>query len=93
MIIVGVFLACLIPAAGLFMAYMSPRAAQNRATMIITKSGGRYVMFDGSLHQVTNLASARLIVGKPDSPKVVKDSALAGSRADRRWACRRGLTT
>ncbi|AOS94949.1 MULTISPECIES: type VII secretion protein EccB [Mycobacterium avium complex (MAC)] len=78
MIIVGVFLACLIPAAGLFMAYMSPRAAQNGATMIITKSGGRYVMFDGSLHQVTNLASARLIVGKPDSPKVVKDSALAG---------------
>lgn len=78
MIIVGLFVACLIPACGFFMSYFSPRADQNGANIIITKSGGLYVMFDGALHPATNLASARLIVGKPDNPKVVKDSALAG---------------
>lgn len=76
--IVGGFVAMLIPAAGLFMSFFAPRADQNGASMIITKSGGMYVMYDSELHPVTNLASARLIVGKADTPKVVKDSTLAG---------------
>lgn len=74
---VGIFLACLVVAFGFLQSYLAPRANQNGASMIITKSGGLYVMFDGALHPVTNLGSARLIVGKADTPKVVKDEALA----------------
>ncbi|WP_071288888.1 type VII secretion protein EccB [Mycolicibacterium llatzerense] len=74
--IVGFFLACLVPAVGFFVSYMSPKANRNDAEMVMTKSGGYYVMFDGALHPVTNLASARLIVGKPDQPKIVKDDSL-----------------
>lgn len=77
---VGLFLASLVVAVGFLQAYLSPRADQNGASMIITKSGGYYVMYDDgtglALHPVTNLASARLIVGKADIPKVVKDESL-----------------
>ena len=76
--VVGLFIACLIPAAGLFMSFFSPRADQNGANIVITKSGGLYVMYDGQLHPATNLASARLIAGKADTPKVVKDETLTG---------------
>lgn len=78
----GIFFACLIPAAGFVKSIFVQRADRGSAEMIITKSGGGpYVMFDdGSgmgLHKTTNLASARLIVGKADAPKIVKDEALA----------------
>lgn len=77
---VGLFIASLVVAIGFLQAYLSPRADQNGASMVITKSGGYFVMYDDgtglALHPVTNLASARLIVGKADIPKVVKDDSL-----------------
>ena len=73
---VGIFLAAMIPALGLLMSVFASRADQNGASIVITKSGGYYVMYDGRLHQATNLASARLIVGKAETPKVVKDDTL-----------------
>ena len=35
-----------------------------------------YVVVNDQLHPVLNLASARLIVGKPDNPTVVKSSEI-----------------
>jgi len=75
---VGIFLAAIIVGAGFLMSVFSSRADRNGASIVITKSGGMYVMFDHSLHPVTNLASARLIVNSADTPKVVKDDTLAG---------------
>lgn len=75
---VGIFLALLIPLSGFVFGFFSSRGAdQGSAQAIITKSGGRYVMYQNTLHPVTNLASARLIVNKPEMPRVVKDSTLA----------------
>ncbi len=74
---VGIFLALAIPLAGFVFGFFSNRGAdQGNAQAIITKSGGRYVMYEGVLHPVTNLASARLIVNKPEVPRVVKDATL-----------------
>lgn len=76
---VGIFLACCIPLGGkAYGFFVSNRGAdQGSAAVILTKSGGRFVMYNNTLHPVTNLASARLIIGKPDVPKVVKDDSLA----------------
>ncbi|MDD4865818.1 MAG: type VII secretion protein EccB [Mycobacterium sp.] len=75
---VGIFLAAMIVAVGALLSVFAPRADRNGASIVLTKSGGKYVMFDQKLHPVTNLASARLIVNKADIPKVVKDDTLAG---------------
>jgi type VII secretion protein EccB len=75
---VGGFLGAMLIAVGLLMSVFVPRADRNGASIVVTKSGGYYVMFDGRLHPVTNLASARLIANKPDAPKVVKDDTLTG---------------
>lgn len=45
---------------------------------IVIADGGTFVMYGDVLHPVTNLASARLIIGKPDNPQVVKNSSLEG---------------
>ncbi len=74
---VGIALAAAVPLAGFVFGFFSNRGAdQGNAQAIITKSGGRYVMYENVLHPVTNLASARLIVNKPEVPRVVKDSTL-----------------
>lgn len=79
--VVGIFLACAIPVAGkAYGFFISNRGAdRGSAQIMLTKSGGRYVMYNNTLHPVTNLASARLIIGKPDVPKVVKDDTLANN--------------
>lgn len=73
---VGIFLAGLMLAVGLLQSFIQPRADQRTAESIITNSGGMYVMYGEALHPVTNLASARLITGNPETPKVVKEAAL-----------------
>jgi len=82
---VGIFLVGLIAAVGLLVSFIKPRPDRGLDEIVITQSGGMYVMFGGTpenpeakLHPVTNLASARLIVGKPDNASVIKDSSLEG---------------
>ncbi|MEN4465397.1 type VII secretion protein EccB [Mycolicibacterium fortuitum] len=55
---------------------ISPKPDGSVAEIVTTRSGGMFVQFNGRLHPVTNLASARLIVGKADDAKVVTDTAL-----------------
>lgn len=82
---VGVFLVGLLAVIGLLVSFIKPRPDRGMDTIVTTQSGGMYVMFGGTpesptakLHPVTNLASARLIVGSPDNASVVKDSSLEG---------------
>lgn len=73
----GAGIAALLLLAGLAMSFIKPAPLRGDASIIATQSGGRYVMHNGALHPVTNLSSARLIVGKADSVKTVKDDALS----------------
>lgn len=82
---VGVFLVGLIAVVGLLVSFIKPRPDRGVDSIVTTQSGGMYVMFGGTpeepearLHPVTNLASARLIVGKPENASVIKDSSLEG---------------
>lgn len=71
----GVF-GVLILAAAFVASLISPKPDAGVAAIMTTRSGGMFVQFNERLHPVTNLASARLIVGKPDEAKVVTDAAL-----------------
>lgn len=74
--IMGFGLGSLLLIAGFVMGLIKPQPTRGEATIVATQSGGRYVMYNDALHPVTNLSSARLIVGKPDAIKTVKDSEL-----------------
>lgn len=71
----GVFGVLLLVAA-FVMSILSPKPDSGLAEIVTTRNGGRFVQFNGQLHPVTNMASARLIVGKPDEAKVITDTAL-----------------
>lgn len=73
----AMLLAVVIAVIMLIASILKPRPDRGMDSIIITQSSGRYVMFDGDLHPVTNLASARLIVGSPDKATTVRDSTIA----------------
>lgn len=75
---VGFFLVALMGIIGLLVSVVKPRPDRGMDSIVTTSSGGTYVMYGNKLHPVTNLASARLIVGKPDDASPVKDSTLEG---------------
>ncbi|MFA5608195.1 MAG: type VII secretion protein EccB, partial [Leucobacter sp.] len=66
----------LILAAAFVVGLISPKPDGSVAEIVTTRSGGMFVQFNGRLHPVTNLASARLIVGKASEAKVVTETAL-----------------
>ncbi|TQC45043.1 type VII secretion protein EccB [Rhodococcus sp. WS4] len=74
---IGIGIASLVIIAGLVVSFINPKPARGNATILSTKSGSRFVMYQDALHPVTNLASARLIVGSSEDVKVVKDDELA----------------
>lgn len=59
------------------MSVLSPKPDNSLAQIVVTRDGGRFVQFNGRLHRVSNLASARLIVGSPNQATVVGKAALA----------------
>lgn len=73
---IGIVLGCLILAAAFVASLVSPKPDAGTAAIMTTRNGGMFVLFNGRLHPVTNLASARLIVGRPDEAEVVTDAAL-----------------
>lgn len=73
---IGLGLGALVLLAGLLMSVLRPAALSGDATILGTSSGSRYVVSDGIVHPVTNLASARLITGSADNAKIVKDSEI-----------------
>jgi type VII secretion protein EccB len=78
-LIVGLVLAVLVTAGCAILAFLRPQGAVGDAHILVGKdSGGMYAVVGGTVHPVLNLASARLIVGGPESPASVKDDRLAG---------------
>lgn len=73
---VGFFFIGLTMVLALIISVLKPRPDKGINEIITTQSGGMYVMFNDKLHPVTNLASARLIVGSAENSTVTKDSSL-----------------
>lgn len=58
-----------------------PGSAPGDARILMARdTGALFVRIDDTVHPVTNLASARLIVGSPTNPVVVDDAAIAKFR-------------
>ncbi|OBK21567.1 type VII secretion protein EccB [Mycobacterium asiaticum] len=76
-LLVGLAIAVLITGACGVLAFFKPSPNIGDAQILLSNSGGGlYVRIGDRLHPVLNLASARLITGKPDSPKSVSDKRL-----------------
>ncbi|NLG56666.1 MAG: type VII secretion protein EccB [Rhodococcus sp.] len=78
-LIVGIVVASLGLAACGALAIFRPQDKIGDASIVIGKdSGAMYIAHSGTYRPVLNLASARLILGKPDDPIIVKESEIAG---------------
>ena len=76
-LLVGLAVAVLVTGACGVLAFFKPSPNIGNAQILLSSSGGGlYVRIGDRLHPVLNLASARLITGKPDAPKSVSDKWL-----------------
>lgn len=75
-LVLGALAAVGLLAAALVVSLISPKPNGKVSEIMTTRNGGMFVMFNGRLHPVTNLASARLIVGKSAPATVVSDKVL-----------------
>lgn len=76
-LIVGIVLAALGLAGCGVLALFRPQDKIADAQIVVGKdSGAMFVAMEGTFHPVLNLASARLIVGSPDKPAMVKESEI-----------------
>jgi type VII secretion protein EccB len=76
-LMVGLVVAVLITGAAGVLAFFKPAPNIGNAQILISKSGGAlFVRIGDRVHPVLNIASARLIVGKPEEPKQVDDKWL-----------------
>lgn len=76
-LLVGLVIAVLVTGACGVLAFFKPSPSIGNAQILLSASnGGLYVRIGDRVHPVLNLASARLITGKPDTPKSVADKWL-----------------
>ncbi len=74
---VGIVVAVLITVGALLLAYFRPQGKLGGSTLLTDRSTNQlYVVLSGKLHPVYNLTSARLALGRPANPAVVKSSEL-----------------
>ncbi|CAM2823465.1 type VII secretion protein EccB [Prescottella defluvii] len=74
---VGVVVACLGLAACAALALIRPQDKIGDASIVVGKSSGAmFVVMNGTLHPVLNLASARLVIGDAARPVMVKESEI-----------------
>ncbi|MFW0792594.1 type VII secretion protein EccB [Gordonia sp. CPCC 205515] len=76
-LVVGAVAALLVLAGFGVWGLIRPQGSVGDARIVMSRNGGgNYVLIDGTLHPVLNLASARLITGSNESPKTVSDATL-----------------
>lgn len=79
--VVGCLLALLVVVGGAATAVLKPAAVAADAPLVMSRqSGALFVRIDGALRPVANLASARLILGTPATPRVVDDHSIGPVR-------------
>jgi type VII secretion protein EccB len=73
----GVLASVLIMVGALAMAYFKPQGKLGGGNLFVDRSTNQlYLMVSGQLHPVYNLTSARLVLGNPAEPTVVKAAEL-----------------
>lgn len=76
-LVVGVALGVVLCVGAFVMSLLRPAGISGNETILADRSSNElYVRVDNTLHPVLNLASARLIVGSPAEPKVVKSEEI-----------------
>ena len=76
-LLVGMVIAILITGGAGIVAFLKPAPNFGDSTIMLSKSNGTmFVRIGDRLHPALNLASARLISGKPDAPQQVDDKFL-----------------
>jgi type VII secretion protein EccB len=76
-LLVGAVISILVTGAAGILAFFKPVPDFGHSSIMLSKSNGAlFVRIGDSLHPVLNLASARLITGKHDSPEQVDDKFL-----------------
>lgn len=76
-LIVSAVLGVVLLAGAFIYSILKPAGTAGANTILSDRtSGALYVMVNDKLHPVLNLASARLIIGKPDNPTSVKSAEL-----------------
>lgn len=78
--ILGVVAVVLIGGVAGLLAWLKPNAAPGDASIVRASSGALYVRIDDALHPVTNLTSARLIIGEAAEPASIGDGHLEEAR-------------
>lgn len=77
-VLLGGLLSVGMMAAGGVMSALQPRLDAGDAALLMSRrSGALFVRVGHTLHPVTDLASARLILDSPENPRIVDDAALA----------------
>lgn len=78
---VGAVAAVLGCAGAAVLALLDPTPDVDRAIIMVGRDSGQmYVRAGDTVHPVLNLASARLVSGRPAEPDTVRDSDIAGTR-------------
>ncbi|NUS45408.1 MAG: type VII secretion protein EccB [Mycobacteriaceae bacterium] len=76
--VVGSVLSILVVAGFAILGFLKPVGSVGDAKIIMGKdSGALFIVREGALHPVVNLASARLLTGSSEKPTSVKESKLA----------------
>lgn len=76
-LIVGSVVGLLVLAGAAILSFLRPVGSIDDAAIVMNKEDGAlYVVVNGTLHPVLNLASARLVTGSDESPTSVKASKL-----------------
>lgn len=74
---VGVMLAVVLCAGAFVLSILKPAGTSGNQVVLAERTSNElYVRINDTLHPVLNLASARLIAGKPDDPTLVKPSEI-----------------
>jgi type VII secretion protein EccB len=77
----GIWAAALMLCAAMGLALLRPAAGPGKARLVMLRdSGALFVRVDERWHPVANLASARLILGTPDKPRLVDERELGTDR-------------
>ncbi len=77
-VVASVSAAAVVCLGALLWSFLSPSGQMNESPIIADRdSGALYVRVGGTIYPALNLASARLIAGRPDNPHKVRASQIA----------------
>lgn len=77
-IIVGVLISLLVAGGSVMMALLRPQPSVDGVNLVADENGSLYVRLEGGFHPVSNVASARLVLGRPEEVHKSTAEQLSG---------------